>query len=85
VTIPNLLAQLYQTPHPDIKYIETDQNGMVLVMYGSRDNSSSSSSSSSSLPQKGKLIVQWNFENNCEDPVMASPKKKNRNRKVVTS
>jgi hypothetical protein len=74
VTIPNLLAQLYQTPHPDIKYIETDENGLVLVLYGNRDNPNCSQ-------QRGKLILKWNFQNNCEDPIMASPKKTHR--KVV--
>jgi len=64
------LAQLYQTPHPDIKYIETDQNGLVIVMYGNKETSQ----------KKGRLILKWNFENNCEDQV-TSPKKKSRQKK----
>lgn len=64
--IPNLLAQLYQTPHPDIKYIEVEPNGLIIVMYGNKETSQ----------KKGRLVLKWNLENNCEDTIMSSPTNK---------
>jgi hypothetical protein len=89
VTIPNLLAQLYQTPHPEIKLIEVEQSGSVIVIYGNKETSQK---------KPGRLILKWNLENNqCRDDlpqqqqsrpphqqqpeqILVSPKKKIRNR-----
>lgn len=55
MTIPNLLAQLYQTPHPEIKLIEVDQTGFIIFIYGNKETSQKN---------PGRLILKWSLENN---------------------
>jgi hypothetical protein len=54
--IPSLLAQLYQTPHPEFKLIEVDQSGSIIVIYGNKETSQKK--------PPGRLILKWNLENN---------------------
>ena len=52
--IPNIMAYLIRTPRPEIKYIDTESNGQVIVVYGHMKDKRGGSSA----------ILRWNFEFN---------------------
>mmetsp|Transcript_5182 Transcript_5182/g.7946 ORF Transcript_5182/g.7946 Transcript_5182/m.7946 type:complete len:608 (+) Transcript_5182:87-1910(+) len=53
-SIPNIVAQFLRTPQPDIKLVDTECDGQVIVVYGNRLKSG----------RNEAAIVRWNFENN---------------------
>jgi hypothetical protein len=52
--ISDTVAAILRTPHPDIKFVNTESDGKVLVIYGSRQTSQ----------KQGSMILRWNFEFN---------------------
>jgi hypothetical protein len=48
------MAYLIRTPRPEIKYIDTECNGQVIVVYGNLKNKKGG----------GSAILRWNFESN---------------------
>ena len=48
------MAYLIRTPRPEIKYIDTEANGQVIIVYGHPKNMRGSNSA----------ILRWNFEFN---------------------
>jgi hypothetical protein len=64
--LPNILAQFIRTPRPEIKLVDTEFDGNVIVIYGVRRTSQ----------KKGSAILRWDFQFNNEDYSTVETKKK---------